>query len=143
MEGSGPKKSSQRLHFQPAGMKALLTEEWSEIICGGLVASKQDLPELLNTAQLFFLILFCSHLCLEVRRHHSNVSVQMVVTLHFQKHSKARHSTTPCVTPPQRPCQALHAKCAGMTGSSGPSHSLREKKCGGMKECLGSVCVCV
>ncbi len=30
-------------------MKALLTEERSEIICGGLVASKQDLPELLNT----------------------------------------------------------------------------------------------
>lgn len=68
--GAGRRKSSQRLHFQPAEMKALLTEEWSEIICGGLMASKQDLPELLNTVRLFFLILFCRRLCLEVRRHH-------------------------------------------------------------------------
>lgn len=48
MEGSGPKKSSQRLHFQPAGMKALLTEERSEIIMwrpGGIKAGFAGTPE--------------------------------------------------------------------------------------------------
>jgi len=49
MEGSGPKKSSQRLHFQLAGMKALLTEERSEIKCsgdpGGIKAGFSVTPE--------------------------------------------------------------------------------------------------